>query len=110
MRLALATKPFDANFLCHVPTRNLDNPWNLSNLQACEHAKHLWTMATSRKGEGIDGYKIEFAKNPKAFADPKWTLQKLGELIGLTFHERIIDREDHPALLRLIGDVQDVAS
>ena len=32
-RLALATKPFDVFFLCHVPTRNEDNSWNVSNLQ-----------------------------------------------------------------------------
>jgi hypothetical protein len=109
-RLALASKPFNAFFLCHVPTRNLDNSWNISNLDACEKAKHSWTIATSRKGEGVDGYDITFAKNPKAFADPEWTKQTLNELIGTTFNGRIIDREDHPALLRLLGDVQDVAS
>jgi hypothetical protein len=40
-RLALATKPFDVFFLCHVPTRNTDNQWNESNLAACEQAKTL---------------------------------------------------------------------
>ena len=35
-RLALATKPFDVFFLCHVPSRNADNSWNQSNLAACE--------------------------------------------------------------------------
>jgi hypothetical protein len=47
-RLALATKAGGAFFLCHVPTRNEDNAWNATNLQACEHAKTLWTQATSR--------------------------------------------------------------
>src|SRR5262252_7306930 len=27
-RLALATKPYDNFFLCHVPSKNMDNPWN----------------------------------------------------------------------------------
>jgi len=27
-RLALATKPYDAHFLCQVPSINLDNTWN----------------------------------------------------------------------------------
>jgi hypothetical protein len=48
-RLVLATKPGDVFFLCHVPTRNMDNSWNGSNLQACEQAKTRWTLATSRK-------------------------------------------------------------
>jgi hypothetical protein len=46
-RLALATKPYDAFFLCQVPTRNEDNSWNASNLQACEQAKTHWVMASS---------------------------------------------------------------
>ena len=35
-RLVLATKPHDVFFLCHVPSQNTDNPWNASNLRACE--------------------------------------------------------------------------
>src|SRR5215831_10471156 len=34
-RLALATKPNDRFFLCHVPTQNLDNLWNETNLEGC---------------------------------------------------------------------------
>src|SRR6516162_9385830 len=33
-RLALATKPHDVFFLCHIPTQNTDNLWNVSALQA----------------------------------------------------------------------------
>jgi hypothetical protein len=105
-RLALATKPFDIFFLCHVPTRNEDNTWNATNLQACEQAKTLWTQATSRKEEGVESYKVDAARDPKAFPDPKWPTQSLAELIGVTFAGRMIDREDHPGLLRLIGAAQ----
>ena len=42
-RLALATKPDDVFFLCQVPTRNIDNSWNETNLEGCEQAKTLWT-------------------------------------------------------------------
>ena len=38
-RLALATKPYDIFFLAHVPKRNADNPWNATNIEACERAK-----------------------------------------------------------------------
>jgi hypothetical protein len=104
--LALATKPFDVFFLCHVPTRNADNGWNESNLVACERAKTQWVQATSRKEEGVEAYKVDVARHPDAFPDPKWPTQSIGELIEKTFVCRMIDREDHPALLRLIGAKQ----
>jgi hypothetical protein len=102
-RLALATKPDDVFFLCHVPTRNEDNAWNSSNLLACEQAKKFWTSVTSRKEEGVEAYKVDFARDPDAFADPKWPIQPLDELIGVTFAGRIIDHSEHAGLLRLLG-------
>lgn len=108
-RLALATKPSDVFFLCEVPTRNEDNAWNVSNLLACENAKTTWVQATSRKEEGIDGYKIDAARDPDAFPEPKWPTQSLTDLINKAFAGRIIEQEDHPALLRLIGAKQSVS-
>ena len=102
-RLALATKPYDVFFLCHVPTRNQDNSWNSSNLQACERAKTAWVEVTSRKDEGVENYKIGRARDADAFPEPKWPGQSLNELIGVTFHGRLIETDDHPGLLRLIG-------
>ena len=108
-RLALASKPFDVFFLCHVPTQNTDNEWNMSNVAACEVAKTLWVQATSRRDENVDGYKVDYAREQDAFPDPKWPTQSLGELIGLTFTCRMIDNADHPALLRLIGAKQSLS-
>ena len=105
-RLALASKPFHVFFLCHVPTRNLDNLWNDSAIKACEQAKTLWVQASSRKEEGVENYKIDFARDQCAFPDPSWPKQSIGELIGNTFAGRTIDRADHPSLLRLIGAQQ----
>ena len=105
-RLALASKPFNVFFLCHVPTRNLDNLWNDSAIKACEQAKTLWVQASSRKEEGVENYKIDFARDQCAFPDPSWPKQSIGELIGNTFAGRTIDRADHPSLLRLIGAQQ----
>jgi hypothetical protein len=105
-RLALATKPFDSFFLCHVPTQNLDNKFNETNVQGCERAKTLWTQLTSRAAEGVEAYKVDYARDQDAFPDPKWPTQTLDELIAVTFTGRTIDREDHPALLRLIGAKQ----
>jgi hypothetical protein len=102
-RLALATKPLDKFFLCHVPTQNMENNWNLTNHQACEQAKTKWTMATSRKEEGVDAYKIDAARDEDAFPDPVWPAQSLNDLIIVTFAGRMIEKADHPGLLRLIG-------
>ena len=81
-RLALATKPYDVFFLCHVPTQNLDNSWNSTQPGGCEQAKTRWVKATSRKDEGVEGYKIDFARDADAFPEPKWPTQSLGELIA----------------------------
>jgi hypothetical protein len=108
-RLALATKPYDVFFLCHVPSRNTDNRWNESNLQACEQAKTLWTQATSRKEEGVEAYKIDASRDPDAFPVPNWPTQSLDELIARTFAGRLIETKDHPGLLRLLGAKQSVS-
>jgi hypothetical protein len=105
-RLALATKPHDRFFLCHVPSNNLDNLWNSTNLHGCNLARNLWTQLTSRRDEGVDGYKIEFAQDANAFPDPTWPKQTLDKLIMTSFADATITRHDHPGLLRLIGAKQ----
>jgi hypothetical protein len=99
-RLALAAKPFDKFFLCRVPSQNLDNPWNMTNLQACEQAKTFWARATSQ--EGVEGY----TRDPDVFPAPNWPTQPLEDLIGAAFAPRMITKEDHPGILRLIGAKQ----
>jgi hypothetical protein len=94
-RLALASKPGDKFFLCHVPTCNTDNSWNSSNLQACEQAKTLWTMVSSRREEGVDAYKIDFARDADAFPEPAWPTQSLNDLIGVT-HFLVCPSSIHP--------------
>jgi hypothetical protein len=108
-RLALASKPNDVFFLCRVPTRNLDNSYNQGNVAACQQAKTLWTEATSRREEGIEGYKVGKACDPDAFPQPKWPEQSLSDLIDRAFAGRTIDNDQHPALRRLIGAKQSVS-
>jgi hypothetical protein len=108
-RLALASRPFNAFFLCIVPTMNIDNSWVASNLTACEWAKGGWVQVTSRKDEGVDAYKITFAQDADAFATPDWPTQPLEELVRVTFEGRAITREDHPAILRMIGAKQNMS-
>ena len=90
-RLALATKPQDVFFLCHVPTRNEDNTWVASNLIACEQAKTHWTQATSRGRRGLTPTRRTFARDADAFPEPNWPTQSLDELIDITFAGRMIE-------------------
>ena len=108
-RLALATKPNDAMFLCQVPSTNLDNGYNRTALKACEKAKTLWTQASSRKAEGVEEYKINFAEDPDAFEEPRWTPRTLDELLEITFRGISIETDDHPGLLRLRGAKQNLS-
>ena len=102
-RLALATKPNDVFFLCQVPSRGLDNIWNATNLQACEQAKTLWTQATSRRAENIEGYKIDITFDTDPFPEPRWPTPSLEKLLEVTYAGRTIETADNPALRRLIG-------
>jgi hypothetical protein len=108
-KLALASKPYDAFFLCHIPTQNTDNEWNMSNIAACAVAKTMWVRVTSRREENIDGYKVDYAREQDAFPEPNWPKQKLEELILATFTGRTIDNAEHAALLRLIGAKQSLS-
>jgi hypothetical protein len=108
-RLALATKPHDVFFLCHVPSQNLDNTWNDTNLRACLQAKTTWAQAASRKGENAEGYQITYARDQDSFPEPKWPTQSLDELILVTFNDRMITSDNHPGLLRLIGAKQSLS-
>jgi hypothetical protein len=81
----------------------------MSNVSACETAIGSWVKATSRRAEGVDAYLVSYAQSPKAFPDPKWPKQTLTELIEVTFAGRMITTNDHPALLRLLGDVQQIS-
>src|SRR5262245_5744465 len=105
-RLALATKPYDVFFLCHVPVpnnSNVDNTWIRSNLEACNRARFEWVMAVSQKAANLDHYEVTTARDQDAYPDPRWPTQSLTELVGVTFKGRLILKEDDPAFARLIG-------
>jgi hypothetical protein len=113
-RLALASKPNDVFFLAHIPSQNLDNNWNKTNIQGCEQSKTVWTQLTSRKEEGVEGYDISMSeaekKGRKPFPDPNWEKVAKGktifDLMLAAFAGRTMTDKTHPAWLRLIGDAQ----
>ena len=80
----------------------------LDALKACHLAQTRWVQATSRRPEGVDGYKIDFAQDQDAFVDTAWPTRSKDELLEVTFTEANIDHDRHPGLLRLIGAKQDL--
>ena len=107
-RLVLASKPHDVFFFLDVPTRNQDNSWNKTALEACERAKALWVKGSSRKEEGVDEYKIMAARDADVFPLVQWPKRTCDELLEVTFRTTNIDTDRHPGLLRLIGAKQDL--
>ena len=81
-RLALACKPHDVFFFCIVPSQNLDNTWNADALTACHKAQTHWVQAVSRRSEGAEGYKIEFALDQEAFPDTEMALTLARRIAG----------------------------
>ena len=59
-------------------------------------------QVTSRKAEGKETYKIDFAQDADAFPDPKWP-GDMEKLVEVTFNGHMIEDANHPALLRLTG-------
>jgi len=102
-RLALATKPYDIQFLAIVPSNNLDNDWNASNLRACEAAKAQWIEVFSLREENREGYGFSLAENQDAFPSPNWGTQNIWDSIGITFDGRAIEDANSDALKRLRG-------
>ncbi len=107
-RLALASKPHNVFFLCHVPSRNLDNKYNETALRACQQAKQEWVQVTSKREQNVEDYDITPARSHNAFPTPKWPSQSLDELVQVAFAGRDIVTPDSPALLRLVGDNQNL--
>ena len=102
-KLALAAKPYDEFFLVVVPSQNLDNTWNKSNLEAIEIAQKEWVRVTSLKLEGNERYQITRAKDVDAFPEPKWPKQTTAELVQAAFQGRTIESDQDDALKRLTG-------
>ena len=80
-------------------------------LKACEQAKKLWTTArTSQKERGLESYKIDRARRDARLpgSEVASTAACRTDLCR-TFEGRMIEADDHPGLLRIVGDKQSVS-
>jgi len=83
------------------------NRWNDSNLEIAKLARTKWVKRRSRledgKGSGYYQEEIPIAN----FGDPKWPDLTLKQLYDIAFKgDRIIDRVDHPVILKLTGQIK----
>ena len=93
-----------------MPTQNLDNAGTTRIWRRVKRPRRFGRKQLAAEREGADDYKITYAaEDPDIFSDPKWPTQSLGELIARAFAGRMIETEDHPALLRKIGAKQSLS-
>jgi len=75
------------------------NNWLVTNREAAELAISRWIRVASDMGAGA--YKVVEYEGPPI--EPAWPQESFLELLKLAFKNRIIDRDDHPIILKLRG-------
>lgn len=75
------------------------NDWHETARHGCELAKTQWTRISADMSSGL--YRLFRAEGD--LSEPEWCGRPLAELLELAFRDRVIDREDHPAIKRLRG-------
>lgn len=78
------------------------NPWHVSHITANDAAKKGWVRMKSNRSGGF--YDII---EPQSFMpEPDWPGMLFGDMLKTAFNDdHIVDRDDHPALRRLLGDM-----
>jgi hypothetical protein len=77
------------------------NAWHRSAAQAAEHAMNRWIRVTANSPLGA--YEIFEAKGD--LPQPEWPDVSFQDILKIAFHDRIVDRFDHPLVMRLRGAV-----
>lgn len=76
--------------------------WSQSALEAEKLAREQWVRLSSNFALGA--YEI-FAAMGNNYPEPEWPDKSFSELINIAFRDRFITALDHPALLRLRGEI-----
>ena len=92
-------------FLWPVPVPSedgRDNTWNMSQREAAERAEKLWLRMGSNMALGA--YDVFEAQGD--LPDPVWPEHPLEKLLSVAFgNGKLVDREDHPFVQRLMGRI-----
>jgi hypothetical protein len=98
--LALAVNQLGEGFIWPVPLdaeSSRRNDWNESHRAAYHQAKTDWTKIVA----GRDRYHVYVAEGE--MPPPRWPEKEFKELLAIGFHNRIIDRLDHPIIKDMYG-------
>lgn len=75
------------------------NPWHESLAQAVKLAETHWVRVVANMSVGAN----DVLQAQGALAEPVWPETTIEELIRVAFRGRIIDSEDHPVVLSVLG-------
>lgn len=70
-------------------------------LQAAEQAKKLWVRVMW--DSDLSGYSMQRAKGD--IGEPQWPDKSMRDLLEIAFRNYLIDREDHPVIRELAGEL-----
>ena len=76
------------------------NSWHQSALEAAEHAISKWVRITANMDNKCYDISVATANIP----DAVWPEQTFQELLMIAFRGKLIDRVDHPVVLKLRGE------
>ena len=89
-------------FMLPVRLPGLDgkyDEWARSLMEAVEFAQGRWTRIKSNRSRGA----YEKFEAGGRLSEPEWPDIPFGEILRNAFRSRLIDRTDHPVLLRRLG-------
>jgi hypothetical protein len=98
--LVLAVNQLGDPFIWPVPLdaeSSRSNTWNESQRAAYHAAKTDWVKMVS----GKDRYHVYIAEGE--LPPPRWPEKDFRELLAIAFHNRTIDRADHPVIKAMFG-------
>jgi hypothetical protein len=73
--------------------------WSLSSLDAAKQAKSKWVRVVSRKSLGA----YECMVRESDGEGPKWPDLTMGEILKISFRDKLIKSMDHPVVCELLG-------
>ena len=89
-------------FLWPVPLPGRDgkiNPWHRSIMIAVEKAMTRWVRVTANMEAGC----YDISEAAATISEPEWPDMPFEEMVRIAFQGRVVDRPDHPLILKLRG-------
>ncbi|MDC0971293.1 hypothetical protein OAS27_04600 [Alphaproteobacteria bacterium] len=77
-------------------------PWHVTHIAAFDSAKTGWIRMKSNRACGF----YDILEPKSAMPEPEWPEMSFSDMLKVAFNDdHIVDRDDHPALRRLLGEM-----